>query len=67
MHCILRGDFVRRFVSLDRFQGDLRLQVRAVSLALSCHRFSPFGASLDTAILPYPPVQFSGTIILISG
>jgi len=30
---------------------------------LSCHRFSPFGASLDTAILSYSPVQFLGTII----
>src|SRR5437763_15701043 len=63
MHCILCGDFVRRFVSLDGFQGYPRLQFRAVSLPLSGQQFSPFDTSLDTAILPYPPVHFSGTII----
>ena len=62
MHCILCGDFVRRFVSLDGFQGYPRLQFRAVSLPLSGQQFSPFDTSLDTAILPYPPVQFSGFI-----
>jgi hypothetical protein len=30
---------------------------------LSCHSFAPFSAFLDTAILSYFPVQFSGTII----
>ena len=64
MHCILCGDFVRRFVSLDGFQGYPRLQFRAVSLPLSGQQFSPFDTSLDTAILPYPPVHFSGTIII---
>src|SRR5438034_9322383 len=63
MYSIFRGDFVRRFISLNGFQCHLRLQFHAVSFALSCHRFSPCGASLDTAILSYLPVQETGTII----
>src|SRR5207248_915820 len=63
MHSIFHGDFVRRLISLDGFQCHLRLQFHAVSFALSCHRFSPCGASLDTAIFSYLPVQETGSII----
>src|SRR5713226_5066552 len=63
MHSILAGDFIGRLLSSDRFQSHFVLQVCAVSFALSCHSFAPFSAFLDTAILSYLPVQFSGTII----
>src|SRR5271157_5159004 len=65
MHSIFRSNFIRRSVSPNRFQCHLRLQFCAVSLALSCHRFPPCCASLDTAILSYLPVQETGTIIEI--
>src|SRR5271157_2506931 len=64
MHSIFRSNFIRRSVSPNRFQCHLRLQFCAVSLALSCHRFPPCCASLDTAILSYLPVQETGTIII---
>src|SRR3989440_3960776 len=63
MNSIFTGDLIARFLSLDRFQSDFRLQLCAVSLAYSWHPFPPFFASLDTAILAYRPVQDLGTII----
>ena len=51
MHSILSSYLVRRFLCLDRFQGDLGLQVCALSLALFWHLIPPSEAPLDTAIL----------------
>src|SRR5436853_5273771 len=64
MNSIFTGDLIARFLSLDRFQSDFRLQLCAVSLAYSWHPFPPFFVSLDTAILSYRPVQDLGTIIV---
>src|SRR5947209_14803216 len=66
MNSIFTGDLIARFLSLDRFQSDFRLQLCAVSLAYSWHPFPPFFVSLDTAILSYRPVQDLGTIIQIT-
>src|SRR5438105_15492403 len=67
MNSIFTGDLIARFLSLDRFQSDFRLQLCAVSLAYSWHPFPPFFASLDTAILSYRPVQDLGTSIKFNG
>src|SRR5947209_10349147 len=66
MNSIFTGDLIVRFLSLDRFQSDFRLQLCAVSLAYSWHPFPPFFASLDTAILSYRPVQDLGTSIKLT-
>lgn len=63
MHSVLCRNFIRCFLSLDRFQRDPCFYLCAVSFSWSSHWFSPLRAFLDTAILSYRPVQETGTII----